>query len=144
MFFQTGDRFAQSVCVAFCISHILLQLLWETGSPVSHAVTKHHPTAPTPRASLQSALPQPGCRDIPPRLQGAYHGPWLCLSSPNTSLCWQQGKCLSLLLRNVLAATGRSVGSLAVRAFSPYKVKSCRYDSPSEFKDSCHQNAGFG
>lgn len=64
--------------------------------------------------------------------------------SPNTSLCWQQGKCQSLLQWNALTAAGSNVGSLAFWAFSSYKVKSYRYDPATKFKDSCYQNAGFG
>lgn len=88
------------VQVAFCISHIQLQLLWETGSPAcSYQIasfrwgSESFPEICAPLAEWQRHAP--GCR--------ACSGPWVCFfPSPNTSPCWQQGQCLSSLQQNAV------------------------------------------
>lgn len=81
--------------VARCISGIQLQLLCETDLLACSQQTASHSSD---SASLQPVLPQLGSRDRP-LIAGLGNTVALgcAFPSPNTSLCWQQGKCQSLL-----------------------------------------------
>lgn len=97
---QTCSLCCHKVQVALCISHIQLQLLWETGSPVCSYQTASHrwgsesfPAIHAPLAEWQRCAH--GCR--------ACSGSWVCFfPSPNTSPCWQQGECPSSFQQNAL------------------------------------------
>lgn len=128
--------------VAHCISGIQLQFYvrWCTCMQLANNIPQLGLSFPVACASLSGQQKQaPACRVL-----GNTVALDCAFPSPNTSLCWQQGKCQSLLQWNALTAAGSNVGSLAFWAFSSYKVKSYRYDPATKFKDSCYQNAGFG